>query len=57
MPFASEAQMRFMYAKHPDIASKWMAEEGGHLKPGTPKKVEKKAKKPAAPSPWMSMGK
>jgi hypothetical protein len=23
MPFQSDAQRRFMYAKHPDIAAKW----------------------------------
>jgi hypothetical protein len=28
MPFASEAQKRFMYAQHPEIAKRWSAEEG-----------------------------
>lgn len=27
MPFKSEKQRRFMYAKHPKIAKKWSAEE------------------------------
>lgn len=27
MPFKSEAQRKFMYAQHPDIAKKWSAEE------------------------------
>ena len=26
MPFQSEAQRRFMYAKHPEIAKRWSAE-------------------------------
>jgi len=26
MPFKSEAQRRFMYARHPDIAKRWTAE-------------------------------
>lgn len=26
MPFKSEAQRRFMYAEHPDIAKRWSAE-------------------------------
>jgi hypothetical protein len=37
MPFASEAQKRFMYAQHPEIAKRWSAEEerGGsqHFRP------------------------
>lgn len=27
MPFASEAQRRFMFAKHPKIARRWTREE------------------------------
>ena len=27
MPFKSEAQRRFMYAKHPEIAKRWTKEE------------------------------
>lgn len=26
MPFASKAQMRFMYANHPEIARRWRKE-------------------------------
>lgn len=26
MPFQSQAQRRFMYAKHPEIAKRWSAE-------------------------------
>lgn len=28
MPFKSEAQRRFLYAKHPDIAKKWTRKYG-----------------------------
>lgn len=42
MPFKSEAQRRFMFAKHPDIARRWVAEGKGMVagnpikdKPGT----------------------
>lgn len=27
MPFKSDKQRRFMYAKHPEIAKRWTAEE------------------------------
>lgn len=30
MPFASQAQARFMYARHPDIAKRWTREFGGY---------------------------
>lgn len=29
MPFKSEAQRRFMYARHPEIARRWTAESKG----------------------------
>ncbi len=29
MPFKSEAQRKYMFAKHPQIAAKWAAEERG----------------------------
>ena len=33
MPFQSEAQRRFMWAKHPAIAKRWTEEEkSGHYK-------------------------
>ena len=28
MPFRSEAQRRFLWAKHPDIAKRWASEYG-----------------------------
>jgi len=36
MPFKSKAQMRFMFAKHPEIAKRWAKEYG------VPKKLSKK---------------
>ena len=38
MPFKSEKQRRFMYAKHPEIAKRWSAEE----KKGNPVPAKKK---------------
>lgn len=32
MPFKSEKQRKFMYAKHPAIAKKWSAEGKGYVK-------------------------
>lgn len=32
MPFKSEAQRRFMWAKHPVIARRWAHEPGGKRK-------------------------
>jgi hypothetical protein len=31
MPFKSEAQKRFMYARHPDIAERWQKEGKGYV--------------------------
>lgn len=31
MPFSSEKQRRFMWAKHPEIAEKWAEEGKGHV--------------------------
>lgn len=47
MPFRSDAQRKFMYAQHPDIAKRWSAEYGsmpqknGYRKAGsqTPKEA------------------
>lgn len=39
VPFQSEAQRRYLYAKHPDIAKRWQAEHG------TPKNLPKHKKK------------
>jgi hypothetical protein len=33
MPFRSEAQRRFLWMKHPDIAEKWTAEHGSKIVP------------------------
>jgi hypothetical protein len=39
MPFKSDAQRRFMYARHPEIAKRWSAEaKEQHLPLGTLKK-------------------
>ncbi len=38
MPFRSEAQRRFLFARHPDIAKRWAAEYG------TPKNLPKHVK-------------
>lgn len=43
MPFKSEAQRRFMYANHPDIAARWSKEYPNQGK--LPKHVSKKLKK------------
>lgn len=32
MPFASKKQQRFLFAKHPTIAKKWVREAGGKVK-------------------------
>lgn len=39
MPFRSEKQRRFMYAKHPEVAKRWAAEYGS--KPRPKKKVKR----------------
>lgn len=44
MPFKSEAQRRFMHAKHPGIADRW-EKEAGHGKPTKHKKAVKKQPK------------
>jgi len=33
MPFKSEKQRRFMYAKHPEIAKRWTKEYGSEPRP------------------------
>jgi hypothetical protein len=43
VPFRSEKQRRFMYAKHPDIARRWQAEYGSTPRPkkgGTVKQMD-----------------
>jgi len=41
MPFESEAQRRFMWAKHPDIARRW-ADKYGTKPRRVPKPTKKK---------------
>ena len=43
MPFKSEAQRRFMYAQHPEIAKRWQKHTGKGA--DLPEKVDKKKKK------------
>lgn len=56
MPFKSEAQERFLFAKHPDVAAKFLHDAG------QPKNLPQHVGgKPPAPhprggSPWMHMG-
>ena len=42
MPFKSERQRRFMYAKHPSIAKRWTAEAKAGSKPAISKRRAKK---------------
>jgi hypothetical protein len=43
MPFRSEAQRKFMWAKHPTIAKRWSEKYGSKVQPKktTPKKKVK----------------
>lgn len=43
MPFKSEKQRRFLYAKHPEIAKRWSEEEGDVAHPPPEKRVRKEA--------------
>jgi hypothetical protein len=43
MPFLSEVQRRFMFAKHPDIAKKWSREYGPQK--GLPEHVGKRRRR------------
>lgn len=36
MPFKSEKQRRFLWAKHPEIAEKWTEEHGSEPQPDKP---------------------
>jgi len=45
MPFRSEKQRRYMYAKHPEIAKSWTEKYGSDIQP---KKKKKKRRKEAA---------
>ena len=44
MPFKSKAQMKFLYAKHPDIAKRWEDKSAGVDLSKLPKHVKKKKK-------------
>jgi hypothetical protein len=48
MPFRSEKQRKYLWAKHPDIAKRWSDEYGS--KPQPKKKTFKKRKKNGVPS-------
>lgn len=37
MPFKSEAQRKFMFARHPEIAKRWVAEGKGNVVDNSPK--------------------
>ena len=49
MPFKSEAQRRFLFAKHPEIAKRWTQEYGS--KPVSKERPSLKALKRAASKP------
>ncbi len=40
MPFKSLAQERFLFAKHPDVAAKYMGDSGHHQPANLPEHVE-----------------
>ncbi len=55
MPFKSEQQRKFMYAKHPSIAKRWSKEYPNQGK--LPKKVKKSKMKHQYPSEVASLKK
>jgi len=64
MPFQSSAQEKFMFAKHPDIANKWVKEYGQpkdlpkHVSPEKhPKGSIPTGLTGSIKSPWLSMKK
>lgn len=46
MPFRSQAQAKFLFSQHPDIAKKWEAESSQHIS-SLPEHVTKPSKFPA----------
>jgi len=42
MPFKSERQRKFMWAKRPDIARRWTKKYGSKPQPSTKKQVKKR---------------
>lgn len=55
MPFKSLAQEHWMFAKHPEMASKWASHTPNQA--ALPEKIStiKAPKAPTAPSPWTKM--
>lgn len=45
MPFESEQQRRFMWAKHPEIAERWTRKYGSKPKGGKKSKPPKKMRR------------
>lgn len=45
MPFKSEAQRKFLWAKHPDIAKRWTEKYGSKVMSEALKKAHKRKKK------------
>jgi len=41
MPFKSEKQRRYMWAKHPEIARRWTEKYGSDIQPSNKKKKKK----------------
>lgn len=58
MPFKSEKQRKYMYAKHPEIAKRWQKEGKGNVKPAKKAVAAKRAatkKTSGTPMPaWVS---
>lgn len=50
MPYQSEKQRRFMYAKHPDIAKKWEHEGSNVISPGRKEAIKRRMMKKHAPT-------
>jgi len=48
MPYASEKQRRFMYAKHPEIAKRWDEEGKNYVKGDKPPEKKTKPTNPGA---------
>lgn len=45
MPYVSDAQRKFMHAKHPDIAARWDRDYGGKVgKKERPRRKKKKGR-------------
>lgn len=45
MPFESERQRRYMWAKHPDIARRWTKKYGSSLKAAVKREKKKRKRK------------